>query len=222
MKTKAFTLAEVLITLMVIGILAMVTIPSILQSWEEQATVAKLKNTYSILQQAYQMTTIENGPPNTWGLSTTNPIGNMKRYLNYAKDCAGNTGDCVYSKNYKLSNNTEDTYSYYMHDANKLMLHDGVVIAPLMVSANCVSSVKVDGNLSCSYLYVDVNGSKSPNEWGVDLFVFSLTKAGILPWGGNSPDTSYKHDHCKTTGKGCTRWVTERGNMDYLHKVTNW
>ena len=46
---KGFTLAEVLITLGVIGIVAVMTIPTLVQSYEEKATVAKLKKINSLI-----------------------------------------------------------------------------------------------------------------------------------------------------------------------------
>ena len=49
---SAFTLAETLITLGIIGIVAAITIPNLIHTYQEKQTVAKLKETYSILQQA--------------------------------------------------------------------------------------------------------------------------------------------------------------------------
>ena len=50
---SAFTLSEVLITLGVIGIVAAMTLPSLIGRWQEKVTVAKLEHAYSLLSQAY-------------------------------------------------------------------------------------------------------------------------------------------------------------------------
>ncbi len=61
-----FTLAEVLITLAIIGIVAALTIPALLQRYQEKMTEARLAKFYSMMNQAIQMSTIENGAPETW------------------------------------------------------------------------------------------------------------------------------------------------------------
>ncbi|MDD3238143.1 MAG: type II secretion system protein [Candidatus Gastranaerophilales bacterium] len=49
---KAFTLAEVLITLVIIGVIAAMTIPSLLNNTNKQETITSLKKSYSVLSQA--------------------------------------------------------------------------------------------------------------------------------------------------------------------------
>ena len=49
---KAFTLAEVLITLGIIGVVASLTMPSVISNQNEKKTVTRVKKAYSTLQQA--------------------------------------------------------------------------------------------------------------------------------------------------------------------------
>ena len=63
---KAFTLAEVLITLGVIGIVAGMTMPVLIQKHREQVTVNKLLKAYSTVSNAYQMAVQENGDIFYW------------------------------------------------------------------------------------------------------------------------------------------------------------
>lgn len=228
-KLSAFTLAEVLITLMVIGILAVVTIPSILQSYEERESISKLRKVYSVLKQAYQLAEIENGPPDTWNLSNSNSLGYIKKYLNIVKECPGNTGGCTYMGYYKwLNGNDYPHLKTDIDNAVKYVLADGVTMFSLRISSSCkMEAGKVEGSLySCASFDVDLNGQKPPNQFGKDLFAFYLTKAGIFPYGGSAIDNYYNHNtYCKNTnteGYSCARWVIERGNMDYLHKTTTW
>lgn len=67
---KGFTLAEVLITLGIIGIVAAMTIPTLLQKNYERQTVVKLRQTQSILTQAIRMTEEEYGDIENWGIKT--------------------------------------------------------------------------------------------------------------------------------------------------------
>ena len=53
-KKFAFTLAEVLITLGIIGVVAAMTLPTLIQNYRKQQTTTQLKATYSILSQAFE------------------------------------------------------------------------------------------------------------------------------------------------------------------------
>ena len=61
LKYYAFTLAEILITLGIIGVVAGLTIPGLIQSYQKQQTVAKLKKVYAILNQIARNSSNENG-----------------------------------------------------------------------------------------------------------------------------------------------------------------
>lgn len=62
-----FTLAEVLITLGIIGVVAAMTMPSLIANHQEKVTVTKVKKVYSILSQAYLIAVEEYGTPDEWG-----------------------------------------------------------------------------------------------------------------------------------------------------------
>ena len=61
MKKFAFTLAEVLITLGIIGTVAAMTLPSLITRNQNKALEAGLKKNYSIIQQAFEMYQAEHG-----------------------------------------------------------------------------------------------------------------------------------------------------------------
>lgn len=52
-KMSAFTLAEVLITLGIIGIVAAMTIPTLITNHQKRQTVVKLQRAISVMNQAY-------------------------------------------------------------------------------------------------------------------------------------------------------------------------
>ena len=68
-KTKAFTLAEVLITLGIIGVVAALTMPSLVTNYQKKATVTQLKKAYSEIAQAIKLSQIQNGEINNWDFS---------------------------------------------------------------------------------------------------------------------------------------------------------
>lgn len=61
-----FTLAEVLIVVGIIGIVAEMTIPTLIQNTEKQVSLTKLKMFYSTMEQAITMSETDNGSTNTW------------------------------------------------------------------------------------------------------------------------------------------------------------
>ena len=63
---RAFTLAETLITLGTIGIVAALTIPSLLTKYSQERTIIQLKKTYTNLQQAVRMASEEYGDCEGW------------------------------------------------------------------------------------------------------------------------------------------------------------
>ena len=61
-RLKAFTLSEVLITLVVIGVVAAITVPNIIQSTNKQETLSRLEKAYSAISNGLRMSQQENSP----------------------------------------------------------------------------------------------------------------------------------------------------------------
>ena len=72
MTKQAFTLAEVLITLGIIGIVAAMTLPTLIQANKNAEVEAKLKKVYSVMNQAILRAEIDNGPKEYWDFSDAN------------------------------------------------------------------------------------------------------------------------------------------------------
>ena len=65
-KKLAFTLAEVLITLGVIGVIAALTIPQLITNYQKHVTINKVKKFYTEMNQVMQYSIADNGEYNTW------------------------------------------------------------------------------------------------------------------------------------------------------------
>ena len=63
---KAFTLAEVLITLGIIGIVAAMTLPTLINNHNKKVTITRLKHFQSLMSQAFNQSTVENGDFSGW------------------------------------------------------------------------------------------------------------------------------------------------------------
>ena len=69
---RGFTLAEVLITLVIIGIIASMTIPSVINDQKDKEILARLKKSYSTLSQVMMLSQSFNGLYTGWGLQDNN------------------------------------------------------------------------------------------------------------------------------------------------------
>ncbi len=239
-KNFAFTLAEVLITLAIIGIVAAITIPSLVQKYQEKARVTALKKFYATITQAVQMAIIEHGTPDMWGISREHPevmLTTIFPYIKHAKYCNdGNskchTADKLYMRNGDLANVGNGSSSGVFNGGEGsgragMQLADGMIVgifANMTAQGACSISLGT-GNLTniCGEYIVDINGSSKPNTYGKDLFIFNLTKSGtVVPVGArNYTSTGYNFENsCLSDtgyGWGCAAWVIENENMDYWH-----
>lgn len=174
---KGFTLAEVLITLGIIGVVASLTIPVLMANKAKQETVAKLQKAYTILAQTVKLSEQDNGPNSTWDWGTVNNQTSIRQsfdtywapYLKIIKYCSSYQ-DCGYSSN-NIKDLTGNSTLSTIYDANSrtpFAIADGAVI------------VVIGG--SFKLIYIDINGGKSPNQYGKDIFRFIVdVNKGFMP-----------------------------------------
>ena len=86
---RAFTLAEILITLAIIGVVAALTLPTLIQNHKKQEVSSKLQKIYSMMNQAILMSEIDNGPKESWSNCYKNteetPVNIINGKSNYEK-----------------------------------------------------------------------------------------------------------------------------------------
>ena len=78
----AFTLAEVLITLVIIGVIAAITLPTLITKYQKEQTVTRLKKVYSTLSQTNQRAIADNGPMDTWDIGEADNSQEAIKFLN--------------------------------------------------------------------------------------------------------------------------------------------
>lgn len=223
MNKKAFTLSEILITLGVIGVVAALTLPSVIQKQQEKITINRLKTAYSILSQAFQRAIEENGTPDTWGMGGMNEANShiimgkaFVPYLKISKNCIGKSLE--YTKN-----NCSAINSSLEHYSN-IVLTNGTSVFFRTWTGNCSSNANYPE--TCGEIGIDINGMQKPNKAGEDRFEFYITKTKLVPFGvkGSYPTFKYNCDITNSNQGGgfeqmtaCTAWVLYNENMDYLH-----
>lgn len=234
---KAFTLAEILIVLGIIGIVADMTIPTLISKSNERITVTKLKKSYSILSQAYAMATLENETPENWGMTagieeheyqedtpeekSNSPeiaLSYISPYLKIIKNCGQKPG--CFPEKYKYLDGTPAKVDSSKTSA-KAQLADGTLLLIDVHSPTCNMNYGDTDALQsvCGSINIDTNGPNPPNQFGKDIFIFWYTKHGIIPLGLEADKADGFEMQCsdKTSGFGCAAWVIYNENLDYLH-----
>ena len=178
-RKAAFTMAEVLITLGIIGIVAAMTLPTLIQRKQEKVTVTRLKKAYSILSQTYDRMVYELGSePRDWGMGgmyeeETHIIlaNKFLPYLNVIQNCIGKDKDFV-TKHCIDNVKYADPKNYA-----SVRLIDGMTLIFRNWTSTCNYNFGNEKHLQnvCGSLIVDINGPGSPNLNGNDIFVFYLT-----------------------------------------------
>lgn len=175
---KGFTLAEVLITLAIIGIVAAMTLPTLIIKYQKRQVEVKFTKFYSTLSEAVKMSEIDNGPINTWtifhSLSSSQEMDFQQKFLSYI---------APYLKGSKLKytpNNSAPAYGYAVYASN---LKGDRTIEPLVgryylvTSDNMILSVAhVNWGSVYPYIRVDLNGKNPPNVFGKDIFQFAFRR----------------------------------------------
>lgn len=226
-KAKGFTLSEVLLVLSVIGVVAALTIPTLIQKVNNAQYVSALKKEYSVISQAYNMLLAEDGGDLSYSLSgggsssdDANAMNTFATKLNIIKNCGTGMGCWSDGELKNLNGNIEDAHRDTSINGSygKAILADGSLILIDQHSGACTND-RGDGpldNAVCASVYFDVNGFKGPNTRGRDYFFFWITKTGIYPAGSYNDGKS-----CDVTGStpstadGCAAKILTEGAMNY-------
>ncbi|MBR1753747.1 prepilin-type N-terminal cleavage/methylation domain-containing protein, partial [bacterium] len=214
---RGFTLAEVLITLGIIGVVAALTIPTLIQKFDERETIVKVKKMYSTLSRAFEHYKIEHPNVKASDFSTPDNGGStqvfniFKDYLMITKDCGTGDGTLCSTPSSVYLLNSPSVYNNYSGNQylHKVLLNDG---SSILFSG-------FEGNEMVGIVY-DINGNKSKNVYGKDLFSFAIDLEGNLLPRGLENGTNYVDSDClreNSEGVACTSWIIYNENMDYLH-----
>jgi len=200
MKLKGFTLAELFITLGIIGLVAEMTIPALIKSTQDAVLKTTWKKEYSVFSQATMMAISDNGG-SLYGVCTNNNACLRDlyfNYLNYSKKCedAQSFGVCWHAEgSTKLLNGTPiPNAGWDWYNCAGGILNNGALI---LINGGDCSPI-------CGMISVDINGFKGPNVIGKDLFMITIYENKLVPFGapGYYGD-SWAWSNCTYAGFSC-------------------
>ena len=180
-KFFAFTLAEVLITLGVIGVVAALTIPAVISNYEKKVIEEGFKKTYSDLYNLIKRSEADNGTYEEWDytLSSANFVAKyFAPYINLT-ECKGHNG-----KNKGtmpcFAGSDGNFYVWRYPGQEELSIVGDYRVSPkYLLNDGRTLLVMVTYDRGREWKYVtfvaDVNGQKGHSVMGEDVFVFSLS-----------------------------------------------
>lgn len=178
-KTSGFTLAEVLITLGIIGVVAALTIPTLLNNVQDKVLETQVGKAKTIVANGYKLMMARDElfeTANLKFLSGCNAMNNTscvstehKRAFQIFNDSTGSLKPEIMPAEYKIEN--EDTPSPFKWEDTKYMY---------MTGDGMVFGVTPDDNLTSFDVFVDVNAKSQPNTALKDLRKFRFSSKGQL------------------------------------------
>ena len=233
-----FTLAEVLITLGIIGVVVAMTMPTLIARHKEKVWTTSFLRVYSILENAYRRVQEEYGTFEHWSGATItiNPSDGqpdstlsdrkklyeymIKPYIEVNEAFLPVTGDWSNIGAYKYNCWPEESFYLDKNPSYPNAQFRGMPAVSLK-SGECIVLAYMWGDFM-----VDLNSKKGPNTLGKDQFIFSfdpMKKERIKPsyYRYRNPDVANYCDvndaHGFTAGISCGYWILKYHNMDYLH-----
>ena len=214
-KKNAFTLAEVLITLGIIGVVAAITIPGLMTAHKKHVTATKLERAVSVITQAIRLSENENGQMENWNKNLSDgefintyfrPFMTIMQVCTNSNRCGYRTDNGLIWKD--LNGRTNGDYiNAFAADRQGMQTSDGIIYFYSKVLVNTTR----DNN---RMIIIDINGPDKPNTFGKDVFFFIRDEDAdsVIPYGSDKDKDTIKDD-CSATGFGyyCAALIRENG-----------
>ena len=166
-----FTLAEVLVTLGIIGVISAMTVPTLFQNYQKKSYVTQLHKVYNEVQQAAVAYMNDKNAINLReaGFNNSNAVSDfVKFYFKIIQDCGANAVPCFADSYKKLSGVSTPVGGAERY----FVLSSGASVAT-------IARDNAYGDLVAE-IWVDTNGKQGPNIVGRDFFIMYLYKNVII------------------------------------------
>ena len=224
---KAFTLAEVLITLGIIGVVAAMTLPTLINKTKNKELHTAFLKTYSELGQIALLFKAEHGisVAEYAAFSNINDTADLiSKYFSgstkLSDDAMGTPNkDGVYEGLYEMNSLNGQAFSGGPNTGGKdssFLCDDSGIYSNNRGEIFIFNNAPQDGE-NGPVICVDVNGKKGPNRFGADYFLFIFTiDGGVIPMGQEHDDNT---DYVCNSGSGDCNNFSNEGNT-YCDKAS--
>ncbi len=175
-KTLAFTLAEVLVVMGIIGVVAAITIPTLNNTTNEKEIVAKVNKSAAMITDSYGRARAKYGRyQRDWEWKDV--LGRLLENMQTSKICTGSDTSC-FSVPFKSYNGLENLNGF----STTAILADGMsILYSNCIDYNMTCRMIADAPSTLGYVIVDIDGpNKGYNTVGIDIFYFDLSPNGGL------------------------------------------
>jgi len=231
-KKAAFTLAEVLITLGIIGVVAAMTIPGLITAQKAKRLHSQYFKAYSEVAQAIKMMKYDErslDPKSYAGADKQDKFVNVfSSYFKVLHRC-GDNAEINQAKNKMLCyQNGDGTYktldgngipNWNLFDDGQFVLMDGALV--MLENPYSVANAPI-------WITVDINGkNEKPNRWGYDVFTFVINdNEELIPMGERGTSYTDLNSYCnpkKYTGSinGIACAYKAQTDSSYFKSVVN-
>lgn len=162
---NAFTLAEVLVTVGIIGVVAAMTVPNLMENYQRQSYITQLRKAYSELSQAAETAMADNRTQRLDEARSIRDGSFLKTYFKTTQTCDADTLSDCFVETYNSINGEAIRFRDYISGSSKC----AVVASGYSVCVN-----------NAYYIAVDVNGKQGPNVLGRDLFIMRYEENGSI------------------------------------------
>ena len=178
---KGFTLAEVLITIGIIGVVSALTLPTLIQDTQNKELEVRLKTTFNQMNQISQRFYADNGISFTeWASDRGNVLDYAAEFMKYYK---GNLKASDYTYQDDISTAPYPMFLLGGQKSDSVLCDDGGFnseVGGRLFFFNNTPPAGVNGPIIC----VDINGYQRPNTFGRDILYFNLRQIIWLSlWG---------------------------------------
>ena len=203
-KILAFTLAETLIVMGIIGIVSALTLPNLNSSTGEKEKVAKVKKIYRDLTDAIGRAIAVYGPIDDWLINDSNSMQYDTRIGERLTEFIKVSKTCGYGS-------AAENMACFPN------LSSGAFNSPLMAGYKFITADGTNIVIATGYdkfwVGFDIDGkSKGKNTYGTDVFVLKFDINGNLQYDGI---TSFSGDFVKSDNV-YAYWILKNDNLDYL------
>ena len=217
LRMTAFTLAEVLITLGIIGIVAALTIPGLMTNYKKHKIETKLTKAVSTINQVIKQSEAENGEMETWDKSLPYEEFVKKYFVPYMKImqiCKPDNNNCGYGEDTAYTwSHLNGTYNLYRDPfafgRTPFISMDGILYA---FAYDTQGTPVVSDN--DKIIFIDINGAEKPNKHGQDVFFLKRIEEddSIIPYGADLPQATIMNN-CNKNGDGmyCAALIRQNG-----------